>query len=323
MTSFGRAAAHRPGPVLEERDLLLRRIATLYWVEGLTQSEIAERLSFGRVSVSRMLDEARSRGVVRISVGPPEDRVAPLERELARLFPLSEVRVAVSLPRGATADEARMGRVAARLLAERLPADAILAVASSRSVLPTAEAIGRLADGVRVVEALGYHSRSAPERSAAAVLAAGTAFTPLPAPFVTRSAARAEQARRRPAVRDALTLARRSDAALIGLGSTAHFDGTGAVAPVSEELLERARTDGAVGHVVGQFFDGAGRPVPSALDELRVGLTLKELRAIPLRILVAHGSAKVEAITAAMTGGIASVLVTDEATARELLRRRR
>ncbi|QHC56626.1 dihydroxyacetone kinase [Rathayibacter tanaceti] len=321
MPSLPLPAVRRPGPVAEERDLLLHRIATLYWVEGLTQSEIGERLSFGRVSVSRMLDEARSRGVVRISVGPPEDRVAPLERELARRFALSDVRVAVSLPRGAAADEARLGRVAARLLTERLPPGATLAVASSRSVLPTAQAVGGLATGVRVVEALGYHSRAAPEHSAAAVLAAGAAFTPLPAPFVSRSAARAEEARRRPAVRDALALARRSDAALLGLGSTAHFDGTGAVAPVSEALLEQARAAGAAGHALGQFFDRAGRPVASALDELRVGLALDELRAIPLRILVAHGSTKAEAIAAAATGGIASALVTDEATAEELLRR--
>ncbi|WP_330220135.1 sugar-binding domain-containing protein, partial [Rathayibacter tanaceti] len=86
-------------------------------------------------------------------------------------------------------------------------------------------------------------------------------------------------------------------------------------------LLEQARAAGAAGHALGQFFDRAGRPVASALDELRVGLALDELRAIPLRILVAHGSTKAEAIAAAATGGIASALVTDEATAEELLRR--
>jgi DNA-binding transcriptional regulator LsrR (DeoR family) len=53
-------------------DDLLYRAATLYYSEDATQAEIASRLGLSRPTVSRMLAEARSRGLVRIEVRRPQ-----------------------------------------------------------------------------------------------------------------------------------------------------------------------------------------------------------------------------------------------------------
>ena len=52
-----------------------------------------------------------------------------------------------------------------------------------------------------------------------------------------------------------------------------------------------------------------------------VGISLEEIRAVPERICVAGGPDKVEAVAAALRGGYATVLVTDEDTARGLAER--
>ncbi|MCV4808974.1 transcriptional regulator LsrR, partial [Escherichia coli] len=61
---------------------------------------------------------------------------------------------------------------------------------------------------------------------------------------------------------------------------------------------------GAVGDILGYFFDGEGEVIPEMKihDEL-IGLTLSTLKTIPTVIGVAGGVNKAEAIAAAMKGG--------------------
>jgi lsr operon transcriptional repressor len=80
--------------------------------------------------------------------------------------------------------------------------------------------------------------------------------------------------------------------------------------------LERA---GAVGDTSARFFDAEGHAVASTLEKRVVGLTLPQMTQIPTRLVIAHGSAKVTALHSALTGGLATHLVTDVATARTLL----
>ena len=50
-----------------------------------------------------------------------------------------------------------------------------------------------------------------------------------------------------------------------------------------------------------------------------IGLSLEELKKIPQRIAIAYGPGKIEAVRAALNGGIANVLITDRSTALALL----
>ena len=60
-------------------------------------------------------------------------------------------------------------------------------------------------------------------------------------------------------------------------------------------------------------------PVPGELDARMIGITLGELKAVPVRICVAGGPLKREAIRAALRGGYATHFVTDVETADKLV----
>ena len=47
---------------------LLARIAWMYYIQGLTQEEIARKLDFSRTKVTRLLAQAREEGVVEINI---------------------------------------------------------------------------------------------------------------------------------------------------------------------------------------------------------------------------------------------------------------
>jgi DNA-binding transcriptional regulator LsrR (DeoR family) len=60
-------------------------------------------------------------------------------------------------------------------------------------------------------------------------------------------------------------------------------------------------------------------PVTSSLTGRLIGLSLEELLRVPIRIALAGGRNKEQALAGALAGGYATVLVTDERTARALL----
>ena len=71
----------------------------------------------------------------------------------------------------------------------------------------------------------------------------------------------------------------------------------------SLEIARRQLAAGAVGDVCHRFFDAAGAPVSTALDERVVGISADALRAVPRRIGISGGPSKQEAVRAAVTGG--------------------
>jgi DNA-binding transcriptional regulator LsrR (DeoR family) len=119
-------------------------------------------------------------------------------------------------------------------------------------------------------------------------------------------------------VEAALAAARASDLALVGIGqmdtASTLFRG-GHVAPADWAALRAA---GAVGNMNTRFFDRTGQPV-ELLEGRTIAITWQDLRAIPTVVAVAAGPDRADAIRGAIATGCVDVLVTDEATAQELL----
>src|ERR1700681_1452247 len=76
---------------------LALRAATLYYLDGLTQAEVAERLGVSRPTAGRLVARAKRKGLVRVAgVGPPHPRDnlhAEEESALEAKFGLTEAVV--------------------------------------------------------------------------------------------------------------------------------------------------------------------------------------------------------------------------------------
>src|SRR4051794_12563885 len=89
---------------------LLVKAAQLYHVQGLNQDQIGRRLGVSRSKVSRMLKDARERGLVEISIHCPPQFSLNLERRLESELGLRE---AVVVNAGGIADSHVVSSVAA------------------------------------------------------------------------------------------------------------------------------------------------------------------------------------------------------------------
>jgi DNA-binding transcriptional regulator LsrR (DeoR family) len=117
----------------------------------------------------------------------------------------------------------------------------------------------------------------------------------------------------------ALRLAAGAGIALVGIGGT--DDGCTMVRSgcLSTAEIARLRDRGAVGDLVGNYVDAAGRPVASPHRDRQVALSLDELRAIDTVIAVVSEPEKPMAILGTLRSGVIDVLIIDPGNARTVL----
>ncbi len=305
---------------------MLGRVARLHYQHGLTHQQIADTLGVSRVKVTRLLAEARRTGVVEIRIHSDETVFTDLEVELQAACGLDQVWIA---PTFEETDRLRrsIGTVGAEALQAALRPVTTVAVGLSETVaqVPPHVQLDEPSSAVFVPATgsrLGHRDRAHPHEVAQELARAfqGEARH-LPAPVLAASEESARLLRAEPDVAATLSLARAADVAVFGVGGMAPGTGLLMDGMLPPAAIRDLVDTGAVGGISAGFFDAAGRPIPTELSQRIIGLTLTELRAIPVRLAMAGGPDKREALAGAIAGGYLTRLVTDEVTARFLLER--
>ena len=309
---------------------LVAKVAWMYHIRNLSQSEIASHFKLSQSGVSRLLEQAKAIGIVRTEINLPTGLFTELESGLEEAYKMKEVHV-FDLPD--VKNESELTHELGQLLAIRLAATGVNAnvigfTSWSRSLRATVEALKNNTNSSAkfVVEMLGDVGDPAAQHDAALTtqhLAEITKAKPmfLRVPGVVQSKEiRDVLIKNDFHVQDVFRLLDRVDLALVGIGTCE------IVAPLTAgdnfftaKEFEIAKKAGAVGQVNLRFIDKAGKPVPTKLDERVIGITLKQLKQADTRIGVAGGSSKYEAIRAALRGGWINTLATDVETAKWLL----
>ena len=306
---------------------MITKVAQMYHERGIRQVEIAETLHISQPRVSRLLKRATELGIVRTIVVVSQGIHTDVEEALEKRYGLAEA-VVVDVEGDNTDILAGLGSAGAAYLESTLTGGERIGISPwSQTLLSAVDRMQPLrpAGAANVVQLIGGMGVTSAQAQAnrllgdlAQLLGANATFVPAPGLVGDRTirdgllndpameAVAAEWA--------ALTMA------LVGIGSLPPSDflrrSGNAVDPADQAKLLAA---GAVGDVCHRFFDRAGDPVPSDLDNRVLGIGTDTLRAIPRRVGLAGGPSKHEAIRAAVVGGWVNVLVTDIATAQALL----
>jgi DNA-binding transcriptional regulator LsrR (DeoR family) len=307
---------------------VLTRAALLHHHRGLRQVEIAEILGVSQARVSRLLSSAVEKGILRTVVKAPAGLDSHLEDQLEVALGISQAHV---VEQGADLSEGlrNLGRALASFV-EVLPLDKqVIGFTSwSRPLREFARVLDPLqkTSATRVVELLGdigapsyQHQATVATESFARKVGAEPVFLRTSG-VVASPNVRAALLQHDPHVQRALKEMDQLDVALVGIGGCESSNpGEEADDFFSVAEFDEVKALGAVGQVNLRFIDAAGAPVKSRLDDLVIGVTLDQLRHTPLKVGVAAGQEKIEAIEAAARGGWIDVLFTDQATALRLI----
>ena len=304
---------------------LLARIASKYYLDEMTQGGIAAEFHLTRQKVQRLLHEARELRIVEIHVYAAPELHLELEKKLKGTFGLQQVLVA---PTDEDEQQRRrsVARVAAAYLERYLKDGMAVAVALGRNTSAIADFLHPAGSiDCTFVSAMGGSpsmkvSVSPNEVCTRLAARSGGVARPLYAPAFVESPGVRDMLHAQDAIAGTLDLARAADVALVGIGTPRDDSILVEAACLAPSETARLRQMGAVGEVLGHFFDANGQSVYSDLDHRLVGLTLAELRKIPHVVAVVSEEEKSEAILGALRTGLVHVLITEHRNAVALLR---
>jgi DNA-binding transcriptional regulator LsrR (DeoR family) len=301
---------------------LINTILTLYYVDGVTQTEIAQRLGLSTAKVNRLLQQARELGYVNISIRTPYQHLFELEARLKAVFGLQQAVVIPAIAGTSTSPLNPLGAVAAEFLLEHLRDGDVLGIGGGTAVNAVVQAIEPArAYEVEVVPVLGavqgqintdvnYLATRLAERL-------GAKAYQLHAPAFVDTKEHCETLKSMGPVKEILDIARRANIALVGVGTvdaeTSRFVQFTALS--AEDMNKIAGDCGGVGEIGAYVYDIEGRACANDYADRVIGLTLADLRNIPFRIGMAATEAKALPIYGALRGGYLHALITDETAA--------
>jgi len=302
--------------------VLTASVARRYYVDGRSKVDIADEFGLSRFKVARLLDSARSSGLVRIEIGYSGVLDIDLSGRLQETFGLQHALVVDTQDDHAPSLRRELGQAAAELLSEILTEQDVLGLAWARAVSAMVGSLTRLAS-TPVVQLTGVLTQPDVDENAlelvrgAVKVSGGPAYL-FYAPLIVGDAATARSLRGQPEVRRAFDHFASVTKAVVGLGLWAPGQST-LYDALDDRTCEQLRRQGVVADISGVFVDASGRALTGRVASRMIAIDADQMRAIPEVIAIAYGMAKAPAVVAALRSGLVSGLVTHTALARALL----
>lgn len=299
------------------------RAAWMYYVEDLTQNEIAQHLGIGRVTVVRLLSDARERNEVKFSIESGVPECVDLERQLEKRFGLDEAVVApLSSPKG---DATKSVSAATGLfLLDFLAPGMKIGVGWGRTLLESLRYIPEnpLPD-LSVVSLLGGITKVKRFNPSEFAWRFSSLFQAecylMTAPAIVDTPTTRRTLVEGCGLGEVFERAKALDAVLISVGhldpsGTAYRDGF-----VSDDLRRSMIEHGAVGESLFHFFDAEGKLIKHPIHDRVMAVPPDLIRKVPHRIMASGGLEKAQALRGALRLLKPTALITDEAAAARIL----
>ncbi len=327
----------------------LRRVAYMYYEEGSSQETIADKEYCSRQTVSKALQKAKDRGIVRISI-VPDMRIGylhNLSREMRADLKLEDVvlvpgRSFDGMTEHATSDEVviEIAQAAADYLDQLLTNVDVLAVSGGTTFMRSAVRYlkpNRILPHLQVVATIGFveaHASSGDANLIAYDIAQAYGgihtWCCMPAFFPVMPESRKTIALMKsmdPILRQAATLYERANIVIMSVWPPHTNDEVVVRGILSKEQIQAVEDMHPAVDINHWVFDAQGRcintllePPPYYLTGFEIPTLREKIKQGAKVILIAGGGpAYVPAIRAALNAELANILVTDHVTAQLLL----
>lgn len=301
----------------QRSDDLTVRIAWLYYRERLTQREIADRFRMSRATVARILQRARSEGVVEFRFAQEAERMMLLERHLCDRYGLDEAILVRSVPTE-TALRSALAQATATYLARSLRDSMVVGLGTSRTLHEMANVFAppSAMPHCVLVEMIGGIAAEDPRFDTYNVswkLAekCGGTVRHLFTPAVVDTPAVKQVLLSDGRVAETLQLAAQCDVAIVAIGAAAPSCPLVQMGNCDAQVIADLQDRGAIGEIIGRFYDIEGKPLRYELDDRLIGLDLEQIGALPFVIAVGGGKVRELAMLGALRQRFVKVLLTD------------
>lgn len=311
----------------EQRYYLKYKALYYLYKKNCSHTDTAKELGISRVTLNRLLDEARAEGMIKIEIVDTRNirRVLIMEDELKTRYNLADVRLVDT--ESANGDiNSKLASESARYIESCLHSGMKIGLAWGRALRAMLNYLtpNPSIKDIKVYTLLGGASNEAylqPNVMVQTLLAlySGKSYV-INAPYICHSELLCSELRLEPSISHILDAAHSLDMAVVGIGEKPN---TGSFRKnyyhFSDEVINELISAEAVGDICGNFYNIHGEPCQTSLVNRIVSIKLDSLKECKKVIGIAHGENKQQSILGALNGGYIDILITTTDTAEKLL----
>lgn len=302
---------------------ILVKVAHYYYKLGMTQEEIGKKLSMSRQKVNRIINSLVEKNIVTIQINGYEDTYVDLEDSLEREFCLKESIVA-----SVDSDEDvidKLSQAAALYLERTIEDNEIIGVSWGTTLSSTASKLKPLKkNNISVVQLVGGTNLKDPSLKAdeiTRIIASKLNGVPyiMYAPAIVNDKKLKEDIMKEQSIKNIFNLINNCTMAIVGIGNLAQNSTIYKYNYITKEELEKLEKEESVGDICLHPYKINGELIKDDINKRVIGVTMDDLKKIPMVIGIAGGEDKTEAILGALKGGFIDTLITDNITAKNIL----
>lgn len=295
---------------------LVYKAAWYYYMEGLTQQAIAEKLNLSRMRILRLLERAKQEGIVQIQLNPAFAEFFPLEQELIEKYHLKDCYV---IPTSSDKDSRTesLAKAAAVYVRNHITDNCYLNFGYGETVIRTLNHLSRsMSTTISLVSLTGGITNYLPDGKSSMFSAKLHLF---PAPLIMSSRELAQSIMAEPSLTEVSRMTSLAHMTIIGIGGMNEDATILKSSHLTRNDYLLLKMQGAVGDLITHFINSDGELVNPDFDSRLISTPLTTLKELDNVVGLAAGDEKVDAIAAALRGNYLNILITDDTTAQKLL----
>ena len=298
-------------------DSLVVKTAWYYYIENMTQQKISEKLGISRMRVIKLLEKARQEGVIQFRIQQDNTQRMQLEGQLAKMWGLKDVFVVPTPPEEDNINET-IAQATAMYLSDRISENCFINMGYGDTPSRILNHLATMSKfPVSIVSLTGGVSYYLPNTQSNIFNAK---LYLLPAPLLVSSKEMVTAMMQEPSIVEIFRMVSLASITLVGIGGIGEDATILKNGILSKNDFLYLSMQGAVGDVLSHFIDKDGNLVHTNVEERLLSTPLDTLKKLDNVIGVAAGPSKVNAIRAALRGKYLDILITDEDTARQLIK---
>ena len=302
---------------MDYEEMLTIKIAWYYYIENMTQQQISEKFGLSRMRVIKILEKAKKEGVIQFKIRQDGEQHMQVERELAKKWGLKDAFVVPSASAPEDINE-NVAKAAAIYIDQRISNNCFINTGYGDTLSRMINHLATMNEApISVVSLTGGVSYYLPNTHARTF---NVKLNLIPAPLLVASKEMVSAMRSEPSVSEIFRMVRLAKMTIIGIGSIGENATILKNGILSKNDFLYLSMKGAVGDILSHFIDENGNPIQTEIEDRLISTSLKALRELDNVIGVAAGLSKIKAIRAALRGKYLNILITDEETAKELIK---
>lgn len=309
---------------MNERNINLVKIALYYYKDGLTQGEIAKKMGISRPTVSNMLNEARDKGIVNITIHTHMLNTFKHEDLISKKFGLKSIQIVESLEDSELTKE-EIGHLSAQFIEKKLPTINSLGIGWGTTMQKYVEAASYLNyPKLSVFPLMGGVSLSdIKNHSNHLVFTLGEKYNAktdlLYAPAIAENMEVKNILSRSNMVQTILNKGKNVDLAVIGIGNPIESHSYRQMGYISNEEIVELTNQNAIGDILATFFNENGNVVKTTISNRMIGQSLDDIKKMREILIIASGAEKSISIKALLRQKFIDHLIIDSDIAKKLI----